>query len=77
MRIDIHRLTELRIPLDLVLNDVTAPILAKKLRKKGLQITDDQLRRLFREVRRYRKAHPEWVPVAVDPKGGEKIRIFF
>ena len=80
MKIDLNKLRDLRefrIPMDMALNDLTASLLARKLQGKGYDISPAQLRRLFREVRRYRKDHPEWVPVEIETQGKETVRLLF
>ena len=80
MKIDLTKLRDLRefrIPMDMALNDLTASLLARKLREKGYDITPAQLRSLFREVRRYRREHPEWVPVEIETEGKVTVRLLF
>ena len=70
-------LREFRIPMGAALNDVTASLLARKLREKGYDISPAQMRDLFRKIRRYRKEHPDWVPVEIETTGKETVRILF
>ena len=80
MKIDPRKLRDLRgfrIPMGVALNDVTASLLARKLREKGYDISPAQMRDLFRKIRRYRKEHPDWVPVEIETAGKETVRILF
>ena len=80
MKIDLTKLRDLRefrIPMDMALNDLTASLLARKLREKGYDITPAQMRDLFRKVRRYRKDHPDWVPVEIETEGKVTVRLLF
>ena len=80
MKIDLKKLRDLRefrIPMGAALNDVTASLLARKLREKGYDISPAQMRDLFRKIRRYRKEHPDWVPVEIETAGKETVRILF
>ena len=80
MRVDLNKLRDLRefrIPMEMALNDLTASLLARKLREKGYDITPAQLRDLFRQIRRYRKDHPDWVPVEIEARGKETVRLLF
>ena len=80
MKIDLRKLRDLRefqIPMGVALNDVTASLLARKLREKGYNISPAQMRDLFRKIRRYRKEHPDWVPVEIETTGKETVRILF
>ena len=80
MKIDLRKLRDLRefqIPMGVALNDVTASLLARKLREKGYDISPAQMRDLFRKIRRYRKKHPDWVPVEIETAEQETVRLLF
>ena len=80
MKIDLRKLRDLRefqIPMGVALNDVTASLLARKLREKGYDISPAQMRDLFRKIRRYRKEHPDWVPVEIETAEKETVRLLF
>lgn len=65
----------LRLPTGLLLNGLTAPLLARKLRKQGIELSAKSLRMLFRAVKAYKKAHPQWSIVKVESTRGERVDI--
>lgn len=63
------------LPTGLMFNSLTAPIAARAAAQSGVNITARQMNRLFDAVRRYKKAHPDWVLVEVQSADGDDIRI--
>lgn len=75
MQIKVYKAMDLRLPTALALNGLTAMVFAPKLRQQGHDISAAQLRVFFREIRRYRRTHPEWDLVEVLSDGAEMVRI--
>ena len=65
----------LRLPNGLVLNRLSASLLSVGLKGKNVNISGKQLRRLFRAVKIYKAAHPEWKLIEVNSHDGEMIEI--
>ena len=68
---------DIRIPLPSFLfwNSMTALIAAGFLRKKQIPVTAGQLRKLFREVRLYKRSHPQWTLVEVQEADGGQVTV--
>lgn len=75
MQIKVYKAMDLRLPTALALNGLTAMVFAPKLRAQGYDISAAQLCVFFREIRRYRRAHPEWDLVEVLSDDREMVRI--
>ena len=75
MQIKVDNAVDLRLPTCLALNALTAAAFARKLRQEGCDISAAQLRVFFREVRRYRRDHPEWDLVEVLSDDRKMVRI--
>lgn len=69
--------TNLRLwmPTGLLLSRPIAAAVAKGARDKGIPLTGRQLNTLFKAIRRYRKAHRDWVLVEVDSQNGDKVLV--
>ncbi len=65
----------LRFPTGLVLNRVTAGIVARALGKKGLPLSRKQMVCCIRALNRYRKTHPDWVLVEVNSADGDRVEM--
>lgn len=65
----------LHLPSGLVLNRLSASLLSVGLKTKNVNISGRQLRRLFRAVRSYKAAHPEWTLLEVYSHNGEVVEI--
>ena len=75
MQIKVYKAMDLRLPTAQALNGRTAMVFAPKLRAQGYDISAAQLCVFFREIRRYRRAHPEWDLVEVLSDDREMVRI--
>lgn len=65
----------LQLPTGLLLNRLTAGIVARKLRKQGMQISGKSVYAFAKAVRTYRKEHPQWQLVEVQSANGEQIQV--
>ena len=65
----------LRLPTRLVINRITAPLIAQHFRKKGVLVESAQLRRFLRALFAYKRAHRDWTLMEADLKDGCSIRI--
>ncbi len=63
------------IPTGLVANRLTAHIAAKGARKYGVTLTGRQISTLFKAIRRYKKAHPDWIFVEVQDADGDYVMV--
>ena len=75
MQIKVYKAMDLRLPTALALNGLTAMVFAPKLQAQGYDISAAQLCVFFREIRRYRRTHPEWDLVEVLSDDREMVRI--
>lgn len=65
----------LQLPTGLLLNRLTAGIIARKLRKVGMQVSGKCVYAFAKAVRTYRKEHPQWQLVEVLDSRGTQIQI--
>ncbi len=65
----------LPIPTGAVFGHITAAILPHALKDEGITITKKQAYQFIRELRRYKKAHPDWVLVDIEDAGGDTVKI--
>ena len=65
----------LALPSGIVLNRMTAPVIAKRFRRKEIPLTAEQLKHLFRAVHAYKKAHEEWVFLEAEFPNGSVVRM--
>lgn len=65
----------LPIPTGLVLNRFAAGVVRDFMKEFGLAITKEQAIRFIKELKRYRRMHPQWVLVEAQSSDGEYIRI--
>lgn len=63
------------LPSGLVFNGLTAGIAARVASENGVNITPDQMRRLFAIIRQYKKAHPDWILVEVQSADGDEVMV--
>jgi len=71
---DGHKLT-LPIPTDVVFGHITAAFLPRALQDKGVTITKKQAYQFIRELRRYKRRHPDWVLVDIEDACGDTVKI--
>lgn len=63
------------LPTGLVCNRLTASLAARAVSEYGMEISASQLNRLFAAVKRYKRAHPDWVLVEVQSADGEFVYV--
>ena len=62
-------------PTGAVFGHITAAILPHALQDKGITITKKQAYLFIRELRRYKKHHPDWVLVDIEDSCGDTVKI--
>lgn len=80
MRISVcygKRRFRLWLPSRMVFSGLSASVVGKYVRfsDTGVKLTGEQLRRLFREIRRLRKQLPDWNIVEIAAASGESVCI--
>lgn len=65
----------LNLPSGLFMNPVTAAVLAKVLKKHGVELPRKQISEFMKLAQDYKKTHPEWKLVEVDSPSGEHVEI--
>lgn len=63
------------IPTGLFCNRLTAGIAAKAMEQNGVNATAEQMVRLFRTVRKYKRKHPHWVLAEVQSTDGDYVYV--
>ena len=63
------------IPTGAVFGHITAALLPRALQDKGVTITKKQAYLFIRELRRYKKHHPDWVLVDIEDSCGDTVKI--
>ena len=63
------------LPSAFLLNGFSAWIAASVLRKKGMDVTKEQLEPMLRGLRRFRKACPDWKLVEMRERDGDSVEI--
>ena len=62
-------------PLGLICNRFTVGIAARAAAEGGVQVTPEQLRKLFRTIRDCKRRFPDWVITEVESADGEYIYV--
>ena len=62
-------------PLGLICNRFTVGIAARAAAEGGVQVTPEQLRKLFRTIRDSKRRFPDWVITEVESADGEYIYV--
>ncbi|MBQ7230813.1 MAG: hypothetical protein IJX04_07955 [Oscillospiraceae bacterium] len=63
------------LPTGLFCNRLTAGFAAKAMAQNGWNATPEQMVRLFRAIRRYKRKHPDWVMVEVQSSEGDYVYV--
>ena len=63
------------IPLGLFCNRLTVGFAAKAMAQNGWTATPEQMLKLFRIMRRYKRKHPDWVLAEVQSADGDYVLI--
>ena len=65
----------LPIPTGAVFGHITAAFLPRALKDEGITITKKQAYQLLKELRHYKKAHPDWILVDIESANGDTVKI--
>ena len=65
----------LPIPTGLFCNRLTAGFAAKVMAQNGCTATPEQMVRLFRAIRQYKRKHPDWVLTEVQSADGDCVYV--
>ena len=65
----------LHFPTGLVLNRLTAGMVRRSLKKKGVRLTRKQTVLFIKELKRYKKSHRDWNLVEVEEDGKNSVII--
>lgn len=65
----------LNVPSGLLMNPVAAAVLAKILKKHGVELSRKQISEFMKIVQEYKQTHPEWKLVEVDSPDGEHVEV--
>lgn len=65
----------LRIPTGLVFNRFTAAAVSKEMGKYGVKLSPGQARILMKELKKYRRTHPDWVLAEVHSSDGDYVLV--
>ena len=63
------------IPTGLFCNRLTAGFAARAMEQNGYTATPEQMVRLFRAIRQYKRKHPDWVLVEVQSADGDYVYV--
>ena len=69
-----HKFT-LPIPTGAVFGHLTAAFLPRTLEDNGVTITRKQAYQLLKELRRFKKSHPDWILVDIRSANGDTVKI--
>ncbi len=66
----------LLLPTGMVLNRLTAGLISKALVERAkMDLSTGQMMRLMRELKRFKRKHPDWVLVEVQSSDGDYVKI--
>jgi hypothetical protein len=57
----------------LILNNFTAGIIRRKLKKDGINVTKKQILPIIKEIKRYKKRNSNWIFAEINEKNGTYI----
>ncbi len=63
------------IPTGLLCNRLTAGLAAKAMAQNGYTATPEQMVRLFKALRRYKRKHPDWVLTEIRSADGDYVYV--
>ena len=75
MKISVKSRTVLCLPTSFVINRFSAGIIRRMLQNKGIHLTKKQTVALVKEIKKYKKRHPDWNLVEVTHSDGSKITV--
>ena len=73
MRIKKSNHTVFLFPTWLIINNFTAGIIRKKLKKDGIAVTRKQSITIIKEIKRYKRHNPDWIFAQINEKSGKTI----
>lgn len=73
MRIKKNKHTVFLFPTRLILNNFTAGIIRRKLKKDGINVTKKQILPIIKEIKRYKKRNSNWIFAQINEKNGNTI----
>lgn len=73
MKITVNNRTVFRFPTGLAVNRLTVGIMRGQLKKHGLSLTRKQTVLFVKELKRYKKHHPDWNLVECSEKDGDTV----
>ena len=73
MRIKKNNHTVFLFPTQLILNNFTAGIIQRKLKKGGINVTKKQILPIIKEIKRYKKRNSNWIFAQINEKNGNTI----
>ena len=73
MKITVNNHTVFRFPTGLIINRLTAGIIRRQLKKRGLGLTRRQTALFIKELKQYKKRHPDWNLVETTEKDGDSV----
>ena len=76
MKMTVNQHTIFILPTRLLVNRLTAGIIRKKMEREGLTLTTEQLLLFTKELKRYKKNHPQFCLMEATSPDGKTIRIF-
>ena len=60
-------------PTRFILNNFTAGIIRRKLKKDGINLTKKQILPIIKEIKRYKKRNSNWIFAQINEKNGNTI----
>ena len=60
-------------PTGLILNNFTAGIIQRKIKKDGINVTKKQILPIIKEIKRYKKHNSDWIFAQINEKNGNTI----
>lgn len=75
MKITINSHTVLLFPTGIIANRFTALIISRMLKKEGVQLTNKQIALFIKEIKRFKKNHPDWNLVEICDEDKDTIEV--
>ncbi len=60
-------------PTGLILNNFTAGIIQRKIKKDGINVTKKQILPIIKEIKRYKKRNSNWIFAQINEKNDNTI----
>ena len=75
MKIKINSRTMFIFPTGIIANRFSAVFISKMLKKRGIRLTNKQIMRSIKEIKRFKRKHSDWNLIEIYDKDGEKIEV--